>query len=395
MAPHKERGKSEGMNIQTILSTDDRDWAAGVSGKIADKMKQVVNRSRDKIPYRTDNGVFDDCSSREKIGWWTNGFWGGILWQLFHATGEELYREEALKVETKLDPVLMNYDVMDHDSGFLWLPTAVAHWRVEKNHESENRALLAAANMAGRFNLAGRFIRAWNAFDDRDRRGYAIIDCMMNLPLLYWASRVTEDPRFAQIAMAHADTAMKAFVRDDGSVNHIVNFNINTGEILGPVPGQGMNPDSSWTRGQSWGIYGFTLSFLHTGKKEYRETAERIADYVISAIPESNIVPVDYCQPKDIPWEDSTAAAITACGLIELAKCEDDEAKAEKYLGKALELLKTLDAKRCCWDETRDELLEKCTAAYHDKEHDFTIIYGDYYFIEAIYKLCGTELFIW
>ncbi|MCI1381686.1 MAG: glycoside hydrolase family 88 protein, partial [Lachnospiraceae bacterium] len=306
-----------------------------------------------------------------------------------------LYREEALKVEKKLDAILMQYNVMDHDSGFRWLPTAVAHWRVEKNPESENRALLAAANMAGRFNLAGQFIRAWNDFGDRDRRGYAIIDCMMNLPLLYWASSVTEDPRFAQIAMAHADTAMKAFVREDGSVNHIVNFDINTGEALGPVDGQGMAPDSSWTRGQSWGIYGFTLSFLHTGKKEYRETAERIADYVISAIPESNIVPVDYCQPKDIPWEDSTAAAITACGLIELAKCEDDEAKAEKYLGKALELLKTLDAKRCCWDETRDELLEKCTAAYHDKEHDFTIIYGDYYFIEAVYKLCGTELFIW
>ena len=383
------------MDIQTLLKTPDKEWAAGVSGRIAGKMKTVVNRSKDKIPYVTEDGVFDDCSSPEKIGWWTNGFWGGILWQLYHTTGDELYREEALKVEKKLDAILMQYNVMDHDSGFRWLPTAVAHWRVEKNPESENRALLAAANMAGRFNLAGHFIRAWNEFGDRDRRGYAIIDCMMNLPLLYWASSVTEDPRFAQIAMAHADTAMKAFVREDGSVNHIVNFDINTGEALGPVDGQGMAPDSSWTRGQSWGIYGFTLSFLHTGKREYRETAERIADYVISAIPESNIVPVDYCQPKDIPWEDSTAAAITACGLIELAKCEDDAARAKKYLDEALALLKTLDAKRCSWDETRDELLEKCTAAYHDKEHDFTIIYGDYYFIEAVYKLCGTELFIW
>lgn len=184
-------------------------------------------------------------------------------------------------------------------------------------------------------------------------------------------------------------------VREDGSVNHIVNFDINTGEVLGAVEGQGLSPDSSWTRGQSWGIYGFTLSFLHSGREEYRKTAERIADYVLSVMPESNLVPVDYCQPKDIPWEDSTAAAITACGLIELAKCEDDAARAKKYLDEALALLKTLDAKRCSWDETRDELLEKCTAAYHDKEHDFTIIYGDYYFIEAVYKLCGTELFIW
>ncbi|MCH4070968.1 MAG: hypothetical protein LKG56_10030 [Lachnospiraceae bacterium] len=119
------------MDIQTILDASDREWAAGVSGKIAGKMKRVVGRSRDKIPYRTQDGVFDDCSSPEKIGWWTNGFWGGILWQLYHTTGDELYREEALKVEKKLDAILMQYNVMDHDSGFRWLPTAVAHWRVD------------------------------------------------------------------------------------------------------------------------------------------------------------------------------------------------------------------------------------------------------------------------
>ena len=124
--------------------------------------------------------------------------------------------------------------------------------------------MLAAGNMAGRFNLAGNFIRAWNNWDDVDRRGFAIIDCMMNLPLLYWASEETTDPRFKMMAVAHADTAMKTFVREDGSVNHIVVFDPFTGKMVENLGGQGDGEGSAWTRGQSWRIYGFSLSHGYT-----------------------------------------------------------------------------------------------------------------------------------
>ncbi len=215
---------------------------------------------------------------------------------------------------------------------------------------------------------------------------------MMNLPLLYWASEEIHDPRYYQIAVNHADTVIKNFIREDGSVCHICDFNPNTGEFIESVGGQGYGVGSSWTRGQSWALYGFVLSYIHTKDKKYLETAKKVADYFIANIPESGLIPVDFRQPETPSYEDSTAAAIAACGLIEIAKADEN---GEKYMNAALKLLKALYEKRCNLDENADQLIEKCTAAYHDKDHEFTIIYGDYYFIEAIWKLVDKELFIW
>ncbi|MFR1578168.1 MAG: glycosyl hydrolase family 88, partial [Lachnospiraceae bacterium] len=126
----------------------------------------------------------------------------------------------------------------------------------------------------------------------------------------------------------------------------------------------------------------------------YLETAERVADYFISCIPESGLIPVDFYQDPSCDWEDDCAAAIAACGLIELSKVAKEWNK-QKYLDAAIKLLKAMDEKSCNYDPNVDELLEKCTAAYKDTNHNFPIIYADYYFIEAIWKLTGEELFIW
>ncbi len=371
-------------------------WAQETLERTAHKLEKVSQRSADKIPYTTANGVHDDKSGDKEIGWWTNGFWGGMMWQLYNLTGKEAYKDIALINEKKLDADLMDYDKLDHDNGFKWLPTAVADYRVTGNPEARNRALLAAGNLAGRYNSAGRFIRAWNDRPDSgvDRRGWAIIDCMMNLPLLYWASEETSDPRFAQIAVNHADTAAKCFVRGDGSVKHIVEFDPVSGEMIKSYGGQGYGEGSSWTRGQSWGLYGFVLSFLHTGNNSYLETAERIANYFIANIPERGLIPVDFRQPVEVALEDSTAAAIASCGLIELAKQKEGR-QSRIYLDAALKMLQALAKNSFNWKEEEDNLLTKCTAAYHDKTHEFSIIYGDYYFLEALMKLTGKELFIW
>ena len=373
------------------LTENESAWVLETLKKIEDKMTVVTERNRDKIPYTTENGRFDDKSVSDPC-WWTNGFWGGEMWQLYKLTGNEMFRQEAIGVEDKLDKNLMNTDGLDHDNGFKWLPTSVIRYKQEKNKESLNRAMLAANNMAGRFNLARNFIRAWNNWDNVDRRGYAIIDCMMNLPLLYWASEETTDPRFKMIAVAHADTAMKEFVREDGSVNHIVVFDPFTGMVTETLGGQGYAVGSSWTRGQSWGIYGFALSAHYTGEKKYLETSAKIADYVLSEMPESYLVPIDYRQPKDVDLEDSTAAAITASGLIELARGLEDEGEADKYLDAALKLLRTLDEKRVSWGTDTDNLLNNCAVDYHGDGHNMSIIYGDYYFIEALMKLADKAL---
>lgn len=370
----------------------ERDWAWETAEKIKKKESLVAKRNRHKIPYTAKNGVFDDRT--DDICWWTNGFWGGMMWQLYHATGDMLYREIAEENEEKLDANLMDCGGMDHDSGFKWLPTAVVNYRLNKKKKSRNRAMLAADNLAGRFNPAGRFIRAWNDEGEPVRAGWAIIDCMMNLGLLYWAFEETKDPRYRQIAVMHADTAMAHFVRPDGSVNHIVEFDPVTGNYIQSLGGQGYAVGSSWTRGQAWALYGFVLSYLHTGAEKYLDTAKRVANYFIACIPQSGLIPVDFRQPGDCVWEDSTAAAIASCGLLELEKCVPLQEKA-LYHGAALRLLKTLEEKRCSWEESCDNILEKCTAAYHGQEHETAIIYGDYYFIEAVWKLTGEEIFIW
>lgn len=376
-------------------------WAKEVAEKIIKKEQIVAQRSKGKIPYTTVNGVFDDCS-QESICWWTNGFWGGMMWQLYHATGEAVFKEAAEELEEKLDTNLMTSQGMDHDSGFRWLPTAVANYRLHGKAESKNRGILAANDLAGRFNPVGRFIRAWNDNGDGSKAGWAIIDCMMNLPLLYWAYEELNDPRYLQIATMHADTAATYFIRQDGSSNHIVEFNPVTGEYVQSFGGQGVKVGSSWTRGQAWALYGFWMSYRHTkdvkGYEEksesYLNTAKRVANYFIVNIPESGLIPVDFRQPADCALEDSTAAAIAACGLLEIAESVQPEDR-HVYHDAAMKLLRALEEKRCNWSEDCDNIVEKCTAAYHDEEHEFSIIYGDYYFIEAIWKLTGQELFIW
>lgn len=378
------------------LEEKDLAWAQETLERTAHKLEKVAQRSAEKIPYTTVDGVHDDKSGDKEIGWWTNGFWGGIMWQMYTLTGKEIYRNIAEQNEKKLDADLMDYEKLDHDNGFKWLPTAVADYRVTGNRSSKNRGLLAAGNLAGRYNCAGKFIRAWNDWPNSkvDRRGWAIIDCMMNLPLLYWASEETGDPRFSQIAANHADTAMKAFIRGDGSANHIVEFDPASGEMIKSYGGQGYGEGSSWTRGQSWGLYGFMLSYLHTQNNAYLETAERIANYFIANIPDSGLIPVDFRQPEDVKLEDSTAAAIASCGLIELAGQKDGR-QQKIYLNAALKMLQALTKNSFNWNEEEDNLLTKCTAAYHDEKHEFSIIYGDYFFLEALMKLTDKELFIW
>ncbi|MCR5559753.1 MAG: glycoside hydrolase family 88 protein [Schwartzia sp.] len=388
------------------------DWNK-VADKIINKERVVVERNRERIPYSTqEEHRFDDYSADDKICWWTNGFWGGLLWQLYRATGENLFAEAACKVEKQLDACFMNYNGMDHDAGFRWLPTAVAHVRLAREKkssvalegaiaEARNRGLLAANSLAGRFNANGDFIRAWNDWGDgRDTRGWAIIDCMMNLPLLYWASDELEDPRFRAIAIRHADTAAKHFIREDGSVRHIVGFDPVKGTFLRDYGGQGYGEGSSWTRGQGWALYGFTLSYLHTAKVEYLEAARKIANRFIERIPDDGRIPVDFDQPSEPAYKDDTAAAIAACGLLTLSEQEKTSENgssdnSNRYREAAVRLLETLDRDSCDYSPEHDELLTKCTAAYHDEKHEFPIIYGDYYYIEAVWKLTGKELFIW
>ena len=374
---------------------DYKEWAEGVLDEIKRKMAVVVARNRGKICYTTDEaGHFDDRSRGDLVYWWTNGMWGGILWELHALTGDPMFRDEAIWVESVLDTNLWDYDRgLTHDNGFKWLPTSVYRYRKEKSPEARNRALLAASHLAGRYNAAGHFIRAWNDKPGCDDRGWAIIDCMMNLPLLYWASDELDDPRFREIAMAHADTTISSFFRPDGSVSHIVEFDTLTGKRLREIGGQGYADESAWTRGQSWSVYGFAMSYLHTSERRYLEAAIRSADYFIENIPEDGLIPVDFKAPEEPHLEDSTAAAIAAAGMLLIAQL--DPQSAERMRDGACRLLKALVDKRCSLGTDKDNILEKCSEAYHRDRHEFPIMYADYFFIDALMRLAGADFPVW
>lgn len=335
------------------------------------------------IPYTTRGhewqpGPFDG------ICWWTNGFWPALMWQMHLHTGEDAYRLEAVRTEQMLDEAFEEFDHLHHDVGFMWLISSGVHYRLFGDDSSRKRTLRAANLLAGRFNPNG-FIRAWND----DKTGWAIIDCMMNLNLLYWASEHTGDPRYRLIAMQHADTAIRHFVREDGSAEHIVCFDPETGAVLDKLAGQGFAKGSAWSRGQAWALYGFTTSYLHTGKQSYLDTALKAADFFITNVKRTSVPLCDFRQPEDDLY-DSCAGAVAACGLIELTRVTGDE----RYLDCAVHMLKTMDEGFSDWSDEEPAILQKCTAAYNGDRH-ISMVYADYFFVEAMGKLRGEKLRFW
>lgn len=373
--------------MQALLQ-DHESFIFGVWDKIEKKAEIIAHRIKDGMPYTTENGVYDDW--QDNASWWTNTFWTGTLWLLFKETGIESYKQYAQSIEKKMDAVLHDYDSLHHDVGFMWLLSSVFNYELTGDKEAKNRAMLAASVLSSRFNMAGGFIRAWNG----DYAGWAIIDCMMNVPLLYWVSVQSKDDRFKYIGMMHADKTMKDFIRADGSVNHIVVFDESNGEVLDIPRGQGYESGSSWSRGQSWAVYGFAQSYHWTGKAKYLDAAKRVAHYALICLSQTGYVPLcDYRQPADSDLLDSSAGAITACGLIEIAKAVP-EAEKSLYLQGALSIIKALDASCAIWDNSDEAFLTNGTSAFHLGDHkqrsevrNGALVYGDYYFIEAICKL--------
>lgn len=217
----------------------------------------------------------------------------------------------------------------------------------------------------------------------------------MNLPLLYWATRMTGDPRFRLIAMSHADTAMQYFVRPDGSCNHIVIFDAETGTPLENPAGQGCASGSSWSRGQAWALYGFTLNYLCSGKQAYLDTAKKVANYFISQITDDYIPRCDFRQPPEPALKDNAAGNIAASGLLELCRLVP-EWEAKPYYDAAVRILRAQEKDCANWELNDPAILTECTAAYDDiSGRHITIQYCDFFFMEAIGKLRGEKRLAW
>jgi len=362
------------------------------------KMTAQCARVGAKLLFATREGKYVELPIPDLPSFWTNGFWPGTLWQMYQVTGDELFKTTAEEIEERLDEALHRFVGLYHDVGFMYSLSAVANYRITGNIESKRRGLHAASLLAGRFNLAGEFIRAWNdgTYGETDVRGYMIIDSLMNLPLLYWASEVTNDPRFKQVAMKHADTCIKHIVRPDGSCRHIVNFDSETGEFIEALAGQGYSCDSAWSRGMGWAVYGFALSYKYTGETRYLDVAKRCANFAIAQLAARNWVPVlDFFAPNEPARLDSSAGVLLACGIHEISQLVP-ELERFVYEESAKKLTESCVSHYANWDSNVDGALLMSGLQYHnDMLADTPVIYGDYFLTEAVLRLCGKDTFIW
>lgn len=378
-----------------MVGTESRpEWLEEAWSKALDKTRLNASRIGAAFPHASHGGQY----TREQPYWWTAGFWPGLLWLMYNDCGDAKFKEICETCEDRLDEVLDGFARLDHDLGFMWTLTSVASHKLTGKEISKIRALKAANYLAARFNLKGRFIRAWNPwFEGEDNRGWAIIDCAMNMPLLFWASHATGDPRYKHIAEAHMDTVLEHFIRPDGSIYHIVRFDPDTGAFVEGVGGQGYDADSAWSRGNAWAIYGLALAYHHTGKTAYLHAAQKAAQFFLARLPEDHVPHWDFRAPaeEEAP-RDSSAGACAASGMLLLAGLSG-ETEAPVYRKPAIRMLESLYRNYGTWDDPEEEglILHGTGNLPQGQNIGVPLIYGDYFYVEGLVRLRNKGPFYW
>lgn len=326
---------------------------------------------------------------------WTNGFWTGELWLAYEYSGNKKFLETAMAHTKSFRNRAENRVETDtHDLGFLYSPSCVAAYKLTGDAEARKTALMAADMLLERFHEKGQFLQAWGALNEpgNDR---LIIDCLLNLPLLYWASEETGDPNYKEKADAHIHTALKVLIRPDYSAYHTFFFDPETGEPERGVTHQGYSAESAWSRGQAWGIYGIALSCRYTRKAEYIDLFDHVAGYFLEHLPK-NLIPYwdfIFTDGSDEP-RDSSSAAIAACGMLEMAKYLDG-GKQEFYINAAKRLMKAL-YDSCAVKDTAISDGQLLHGVYGRKtpyndciDHgiDECNLWGDYFYVEGLMRL--------
>lgn len=318
-----------------------------ITGREAeDFLARAVKLVQENLPEFTE--YFPDSNSEENFypqtenREWTTGFWTGEIWLAYERTKDEnLKKAGLLQAKSFLKRITERVDVDNHDMGFLYTPSCVAAYRLTGDETAKKAALMAADNLMERFQEKGRFFQAWGELGAKDNYRL-IIDCLLNMPLLFWASEVTGDPKYREKATAHILTAMNCVIRPDHSTYHTYFFDPETGEPVKGVTHQGNRDGSAWSRGQAWGIYGSALSYHFLKDPAYIDIFRKVTDYFVTHLP-SDLIPYwdfDFDDGSTEP-RDSSSAAIAACGMLEMAKYLEPE-EAEKYTALAEKLIKAL-----------------------------------------------------
>lgn len=325
---------------------------------------------------------------------WTNGFHTGMYWLAWEITGDDIFKDAAnLHVNSFYDRIKNEIVVDHHDMGFLYSLSCVAAWQLTGNEVAKEAAIMAADKLISRFQEKGGFIQAWGEMGAPDNYRL-IIDCLMNLPLLYWASDITGDSKYARIADVHTETSINTVVREDFSTHHTYFFDPVTGAPTRGETAQGYRDSSPWARGQAWGIYGLALSYHYTKNPKIIELFCKITDFFIERCPKDGICYWDLdFKDGDGEEKDSSAAAIAACGMLEMAKYLPAD-KAERYTTTAWQIAGSLARDYTPKPGESNGLLLHgvCVKSspynpFSDSGVDECNVFGDYYWLELLVRM--------
>ncbi len=349
---------------------------------------------------------------------WTNGFWTGEIWLAYEylkrrQTGDpedadRLLHAGEVQVQSFLNRIRQKISVDHHDMGFLYSPSCVAAYKLTGNTDAKTAAILAADQLLTRFQPAGGFLQAWGPMDQKENYRL-IIDCLLNLPLLFWATEETGDEKYKDTALKHIHTAVANVICEDGSTWHTFFFDPVTGLPDHGETCQGYRNGSAWARGQAWGVYGMAVAYRYMRDPEYISLFYRVTDYFLEHLPD-NLIP--YWDLEFTSWteeqlredpqpRDSSAASIAACGMLEMAKYLPQD-MAELYRGYAKKLIKAVSDICAVHDHSvSNGLVLHSTYSNHSPYNtcnhygvDECNSWGDYFYMEALTRLdCDWEVY--
>ena len=370
-----------------------REKLEGALSEAIKKIDYALPTFTDKYPaHNSENNVYEAVNNDNG---WNTGFWTGILWHAYELTGDEKYKDVALgQIPSYYYRILNKIGVNHHDMGFVFMPSCVAAYMLTGDEEAKEAAIMAADHLITRYHETGEFIQAWgNVGADNNYR--LIVDCLMNIPLLYWATEVTGDTKYRDIAYKHFKTTISVCYREDGSTYHTYYFDKETGEPIKGVTAQGASDESTWARGQAWGMYGPLLTYIYEEDPAALEVFKSTANYFL------NYLPSDYVAYWDLSFndgayepKDSSSAAIALCALLEGVKHMDDSDPYKAlYINAAKRIMNSLIDHYTTKDvpEANGLLLHGTYSKPGGNGIDEMTIWGDYFYLEALHRMLDPE----
>ena len=364
-----------------------REEVTAAMDRVADQVRCNMEYFGTRFPSSaTRNQIYGVIDNIE----WTDGFWTGLLWLCYEYTGDDAFKNLALKnVDSFLNRVEKRIELDHHDLGFLYSLSCVAGYKLTGSAEGRKAGLLAADKLMERFQEKGGFIQAWGELGARDNYRL-IIDCLLNIPLLHWAFLETGKPVYRNAAMRHYEAACNNVIRDDASAYHTFYFDPETGEPLKGVTRQGYSDDSAWARGQAWGIYGIPLNYRYVKDDSAFNLFKGMTNYFLNRLPEDEVCYWDLIfTDGSNQSRDSSAAAIGVCGIHEMLKYLPEVESDKNTYRHAMHCILRSLMERYTAPEIKPGnpvLLHGVYSWHSGKGVDEGNIWGDYYYMEALMR---------